>query len=430
MSAMKFTSGSKHRFKSGDLYLGSGGFFAPSVGIKTERHGITIAGAGSGKGACIIIPNLLRWPSNILIIDPKGEAAEETAEAREKMGIPSYVLDPFSSSKVDPKFIASFNPLQELDPNSLTIKEDIGTISDGIIMRADPSASHWDDGAQILLSGLIAYAILCLKPHEINLIKVREILRTDENLAAALSEMQGLTGCGGLCQSAFGMWSAKEGEYFVSNARRNTEWLDSAGMKNTLSESSFSLSDLKNGRASVYLVLPANYLSQHGQFLRLFVRCALEEMARKTKGGELRGQQCLFLLDEFFSLGYIDEIAKAAGLMRGYGLQLWPILQDLGQLEKLYGRDGMETFFGNSDCITFFGNTDQTTLEYISRLIGERTEPEAFGMNQRLVGKALMSPQAIRGHVSKGVNDIVAKKMIVFAQGQDILSVTPRPYFK
>jgi type IV secretory pathway TraG/TraD family ATPase VirD4 len=47
----------------------------------------------------------------------------------------------------------------------------------------------------------------------------------------------------------------------------------------------------------------------------------------------------LFILDELFSLGYIDEISKAAGLIRGYGLQLWPIPQDIGQLVTLCGRE-------------------------------------------------------------------------------------------
>jgi len=163
---------------------------------------------------------------------------------------------------------------------------------------------------------------------------------------------------------------AKEGGYFVSNAQKNTRWLDSRGMADALASSSFSLSDLKTGKASVFLVLPANYLGQHGRFLRLFVRCGIEAMAKKTTAGKLRQEQCLFLLDEFFSLGYIDEISKAAGLMRGYGLQLWPILQDLGQLITLYGREGAETFFANADVHQFFGNTDQLTLEQISTRLG------------------------------------------------------------
>ena len=45
----------------------------------------------------------------------------------------------------------------------------------------------------------------------------------------------------------------------------------------------------------------------------------------------------LFLLDEFAALGRLEAVERAMGLMAGYGLQLWPILQDLSQLRALYG---------------------------------------------------------------------------------------------
>lgn len=355
-------------YQSGRLFLGHDD--TQEVGLKTERHALTIAGAGAGKGACVIIPNLLRWPHNALVIDPKGEAAEATAETREAMGQAVHVLDPFDSARVSDRFKACYNPLDELDPESLTIKEDIDALADGIVMRPDPQAAHWDDGAQAIIAGLIAYVKTRAPEERRNLIEVRSILADDDALAEALEEMKGMTDCAGAAKEAYAAVFAKEGQYFVSNARKNTRWLDSKAMVNTLSRSTFSLSDLKAGKATVFLVLPANYLGQHGRFLRLFVRSGIEAMARKLPSGELRGAQCLFLLDEFFSLGYIDEIAKAAGLMRGYGLQLWPILQDLGQLITLYGREGSETFFGNADLHQFFGNTDKFTLDYMSQMTG------------------------------------------------------------
>lgn len=430
MPSMDFTRGGKYPYKAGYLYLGVTPLLRRPVGVKTERHAITIAGAGAGKGACVIIPNLKRWRGNALIVDPKGEAAEATASHRAAMGQAVHVLDPFGSAKVPDRFKASYNPLASLDPKSPTIKEDIEAISDGIVMRPDPKASHWDDGAQAILSGLIAYAVLKLEPAKRNLVELRAIQRDATRIAKVMGEMRDLEGCAGLCQSGFSAFAAKEGEYFISNAEKNTRWLDSEGMKNALTGSSFSLSALKSGKATVYLVLPANYLGQHGRFLRLFVRCAIEEMSKKTAKGKLRDAQCLFLLDEFFSLGYIDEISKAAGLMRGYGLQLWPILQDLGQLQTLYGREGADTFFGNADVHSFFGNTDQLTLEYISRAIGNRYEKGLMDADKEFVGKPLMSPREIRAHVAKRQGDIVARRMIAFAQGDDILSVRLRPYFK
>ena len=49
------------------------------------------------------------------------------------------------------------------------------------------------------------------------------------------------------------------------------------------------------------------------------------------------GAPALFLLDEFAALGRLEAVERAMGLMAGYGLQLWPILQDMGQLKDLYG---------------------------------------------------------------------------------------------
>ncbi len=367
---MHWSNAKSYPYQSGRLFLGHAD--GQEVGIETERHAITIAGAGSGKGTSVIIPNLLKWPHNALVIDPKGEAAEATAEKREAMGQAVHVLDPFGSARVPNRFQACYNPLDDLDPEALTIKEDIDALADGIVMRPDPQAAHWDDGAQAVIAGLIAYVKIRAPEERRNLIEVRSILGDDDALAEALEEMKGMTECAGATKEAYAAVFAKEGQYFVSNARKNTRWLDSKAMINTLSRSTFALSDLKAGKASVFLVLPANYLGQHGRFLRLFVRSGIEAMARKLPSGELRGAQCLFLLDEFFSLGYIDEISKAAGLMRGYGLQLWPILQDLGQLVTLYGREGSETFFANADVHQFFGNTDTLTLEQISGRLGTK----------------------------------------------------------
>ena len=368
----QFTPASAHPWKSGDLFLGADEH-GHAVGISTERHAITIAGSQSGKGVGVIIPNLLRWPHNALTIDPKGEAAAATVEAREAMGLPSFVFAPFAKTikvNVPDHLLVTINPLENLDPESFTITEDIGAISDGLVMRPDAQAAHWDDGAASILSGLIAYVILHYQQAEKNLLTVRKIQRNSDLFAETIEAMKTEERCGGLCQTGASAAFAKEGGYFVSNAEKNTRWLDSQAMQNALASSSFDMESLKWGKASLFLVLPSKYLNQHGRFLRLFVRMALEAMMTSNDSGEIKGSPCLFILDEFFSLGYIDEISKSAGLMAGYGLKLWPILQDLEQLNKLYGNDGAATFFGSADLHQFFGNMDTPTLRFVSEKIG------------------------------------------------------------
>ena len=67
-----------------------------------------------------MIPNLLLVPRPMLIIDPKGENAKITHEARSKFG-PVHVLDPFGITGLPS---AAYNPLARLAPDSLDLGED------------------------------------------------------------------------------------------------------------------------------------------------------------------------------------------------------------------------------------------------------------------------------------------------------------------
>ncbi|MEL7218572.1 MAG: type IV secretory system conjugative DNA transfer family protein, partial [Pseudomonadota bacterium] len=367
----------EYQFSEGDLYIGETEDGQP-LGIKTKRHAITVAGSRTGKGVGVIHTNLRTWPHNALVIDPKGEAANVSWEARRDMGQAVHVLDPFNAARKVPEDIkASYNPLDDLDPTSLTIKEDIAAIADGTVMRANTEAEHWDNGAMRLLSGLIAYVLTHADQEDRNLIQVRRILvdrREDGLFDQAMDAMNDAVGGGvqAVMKAGAAAAYAKEGGYYISNAEKHTDWLDSDAMPAVLSSSSFSMRDLKRSKASVFIALPFKYLpqQQHGRFLRLMVRCGINAMQEPMPDGSDTGEECLFILDEFFSLGYIDEVATSIGGMAGYGLHLWPFLQDLDQLWKLYGKDGAGTFFGSSDLHQFFGITDQPTAEYVSQKIG------------------------------------------------------------
>jgi hypothetical protein len=91
-------------------------------------------------------------------------------------------------------------------------------------------------------------------------------------------------------------------------------------------------------------------------------------------------------MDEFAALGKMDVIETAAGLMAGYGVKLWPILQDLSQLKRHYPQS-WETFLGNAGLHQFFGNTDLTTLEHVSKRLG-KTAVLARSPKARTSGRA------------------------------------------
>src|SRR4051794_40204376 len=81
----------------------------------------------------------------------------------------------------------------------------------------------------------------------------------------------------------------------------------------------------------------------------------------------------LFLLDEFAALGPLEPVVRAYGLMAGYGMQLWAILQDLHQLKSLYGpRAG--TFLSNAGVTQIFNVNDVETAAWVSKTLGTTTE--------------------------------------------------------
>src|SRR5579863_3153589 len=92
------------KYESGKVFLGSIG--NQLIGVSDDRHLMTIAGSRAGKGVSTIIPNLIEYPGSVLVIDPKGENAQVTANRRERgssnvkdfLGQRVVVLDPFGVS--------------------------------------------------------------------------------------------------------------------------------------------------------------------------------------------------------------------------------------------------------------------------------------------------------------------------------------------
>src|SRR3546814_9479946 len=112
-------------------------------------------------------------------------------------------------------------------------------------------------------------------------------------------------------------------------------FLDSPRMSAVLGRSDFTFADVKAQPTTVYLVLPPDRLATYARWLRLMLAQGLTDLARAPASP---ARPVLFLLDEFAALGRLEPVERAMGLMAGYGIQLWPILQDVHQLRALYER--------------------------------------------------------------------------------------------
>jgi type IV secretion system protein VirD4 len=91
------------------------------------------------------------------------------------------------------------------------------------------------------------------------------------------------------------------------------------------------------------------------------------------------------------------------GLMAGYGLQLWPILQDLSQLRDLYGTRA-NTFVANAGVLQVFGVNDVETARWLSQALGKQTigyetsthrPGDMPSSSEHVTGRELLTPDEI-----------------------------------
>lgn len=384
-----------------------GGF---EIGVDDDRHAITIAGSRGGKGRAAIIPNMLRYSGSVLAIDPKGELALETAKVRaEKLGQRVCVLDPFGTTLDSfglgldslQEFRMSFNPLAGMRAESAV--EDAILITDALVVSGG-SDPHWDESARTFIEGVIIEVVTAERfEGRRDLVTVRDLIAEGE-LEGELPEdekgdeketFSGMDVLEGLMRESenaavrraaadFFDRPERERDSVLSTARRHLRALSFPEIEGSLQGEGFDLADLKKEAMTVYLCLPGRHMGTCGRWLRLFVNLALQAMERTTvfiggrPGETATGSPVLFVLDEFATLGHMRQIEDAAGQIAGYGVKLWPILQDLGQLKALY-KERWETFMGNAGILQFFGNNDLTTLEWVSKRLGSTTIEQLSG---------------------------------------------------
>lgn len=123
---------------------------------------------------------------------------------------------------------------------------------------------------------------------------------------------------------------------------------------------------------TIYVMLAAHALETFSPWLRLVVACAFNALYRHEGGGGLR---TLFLLSEFAQLSKLSMVSAALAQGAGYGIQLFPVLQDINQLRAIYGKDEAHTFLGMSGATFGFTPNDPETAEWMSKRSGEVTGP-------------------------------------------------------
>jgi type IV secretion system protein VirD4 len=367
--------------KNGGAYLG---FANASTEFPTEnlqprpiqyvgdRHILTFGPNGSGKSRRLLLPNLINLTNwSMLVIDIKGELATWSAEHRRRAGNENIFLNPYKTGNLPS---TGFNPVAALDPTSDDFVDDALGLAEAII-REEGREPHWSASAQDLVCALIMYSRLT-GPNDGSLGHVRQLL--GQPSLAFVDDVKAMMKAGtdlGHEELAFKAArfrdlnpESRELNAILSTAMTQTRWLDSRPVKADLARGAFDFSVMKERPVTVYLILPANRLGTHSAWLRLMITAVVQKLLKDMRAPKV---PVLLMLDEAAQLFDPPIIRNTMAMMRGYGIKLWSVYQDLPQAKQILG-DRWESFVANAGVLQSFAPQDMTTAKFLSERSGER----------------------------------------------------------
>ncbi|GAA4875914.1 type IV secretory system conjugative DNA transfer family protein [Ferrimonas pelagia] len=380
----------RERLSNGSLVIGEAyePSKAPKLGGKAPLlladgkggHLLTVAGSGSGKTVSVAMPNVLNWQGPLVVHDPKGELHQDCHRHRMRMGRKVLQLNPAALDS------DTLNVLDWLEPDSESVVDNCQAIaswlSDG---EGEGKDQYFDAEAQKLVVTLLLYVLLEpeLPSQKRHLGTVRELLvngyldRTLKYIAAKEAgfafgvPQQFASELYTILTTAEGQWAG-----IFGHASKMTAWLTQPRLAKLVcgdaGRGTLPCKSTVGTEVDVFVCVPLKTLDANPAVVRLIIGTLL------TLKYEIPVQaepiQTLFLLDEMPRLKRMELLETARDAGRGFGVLLWTIMQDIGQLERYYQSSGRQSWFENAYIKTFFGINDFDTAKMISDSLGTTTQ--------------------------------------------------------
>lgn len=329
-----------------------------------------IAPTGAGKGVGAVIPNLLLHDGPLIVLDVKGELSAVCARRRRELGYEVAVLDPFMVTDFPG---ARLNPFDILNLPGSLLESDAEMLAsqmgDGRVSQKDP---FWTDQASNLVAGLIGVAHAIHAEKECSPKAVVGYLFDDDVVyqLAVILDTIGKRISPFAYRAIAGFLQAAEHNTrpsILSTAQTYVQALGSEAVLACLTQSTIRLEDVVAGKPlDVFVVIPPDKLKSHAALTRLWVGCLLTAVMRRRERPEKR---TLMVLDEAAQLGTFDPLLTACTLLRGYGLQLMTVWQDVAQIKSRYPLD-FSTILNNSGAILAFGQGHYHASKEAAEVLG------------------------------------------------------------
>ena len=365
-----------------------------------DGHLITFAPTGTGKTSGPVICNALKHPGQLVVLDMKGEVYAATANARRAMGQEVHVLDLRDDAET-----GSLNPLDLAARSGGDLAAVARSFAAEIIERgADERDRFWNDWAETMVTGGIAWLLADRPPEERRLSALFDLFTEDDvvyRLACILDkkEVANRAAKAAFC-SFLQLPDQQTRPSVLGSTLTHLRLFDSDLTRKLTDTTTIDLDALIAGEPmSLYIIVPPVRLNAFRSLLRMWISGLILAMTQRKKPPR---ERTLMLCDEIGNLGRLDALLVAATLLRSWGLTLWTFWQNVAQLQ-IYGAQA-NTLVDNAGVIQVFGARNHRMAQDLANILGGPLPEHILAMphDQQIL---LMEGKVVRCKQARYYND-------------------------
>ena len=349
---------------------------------ESNKNTILFGEPGSGKTVKYAIANIIQMAMrgvSIITTDSKGDLYKATAYIMEKFF--GYEVKILNVKPVELRNSDGCDFLKIMKKGKNTDAK-AQTIASTVIHNTEGSEflDYWSKNELNLFKALILYITHndeMIAQHKDNLAGLYDYVTTKS--LAEITEDFALLSKTDPARQAFNIFAncdPKVQGQILNGFQTRIELMSNPDLKGLVASDEIDLTLPMKKRCIYYVVIPDTE-STYNFIANLFFAELFIELCEYSDGLNETDKKAqipvTFLLDEFYSTGTIPEFEKKISTVRSRKIALTLILQDLGQLERMYPDKGHTTILNAIPTKMLLGTNDLETAEYFANLMGTQT---------------------------------------------------------
>lgn len=362
--------------KDKGLYIGS--FHKRPLILDGDGHGLLIGGAGSGKGRTILVEMHIRqgaghrWTN-----DPRGEIAAIVSHNAIRRGAYAYMWNPCGLHGNLGLAQHSTNPLDVLAADDPRFDADCKFFAEAFIPLSSGTNSRYfeiraRDSVECVMK-IHAERFGVVTPPSLydGMMSILSGIDHWQNLRAAMfaSRFPEVRRCA--AELADKQVNAqREFGGILGTVQEHMACYSDRMLRRSLEGSDFSFKQMTkvSPPIEVYSICPVEYAGIWASATRIMSTAIMLHKSRAPQSPPVT-----LIYDEAAQLGRFEALLRAYAYMRGFGVRVISVFQDVGQIVRNFDKAGLQGLMGSSQWRGFMGVRDYDTAKLVSDMLGNET---------------------------------------------------------